>query len=452
MKDDPSKSPSLLRKPPKHDATGRRLNNKPLWIGGGAVAIVATLIAYTAHERSVTAQEQAEQTKALPSPADPSSILANAPKSGPIQPAVFQVPVTPTKTPAPAAVPPTPPSPAAKPAPTVQATPTDDDTELKRRKAAWDGYYATVAQLEHDRLEAAKSALTAETPVGAGSGEAGAAPVSGGGAGASPTPRPSASGFGGPAGVPLTMPPGFLPPAAVDVRGQHDKQDFLNQAGDLGGNDDLLTLKQPPKPDTIMAGTMIPGVMDMAINSDMPGHIRAHVLAPVYDTATGGDLLIPAGSTLLGEYDNQVSAGQTRIGVIWTRVIFPDTTSINLGAMEGADEGGQAGFHDQVDTHFWSKIGNAILISIAGAAVQLSQPPPPVNGTYSSTSIAAASIGQQFSQLGSEYARAGLSVPNTLEIRPGYQFTVFVHKDIHLPPYVDQRSGLVPVSLGSVIQ
>jgi type IV secretory pathway VirB10-like protein len=65
------------------------------------------------------------------------------------------------------------------------------------------------------------------------------------------------------------------------------------------------------------------------------------------------------------------------------------------------------GFHDQVNTHFWSKIGNANLISIAGAGVQLSQPQA-VNGqNYNSQQIAAAALGQQFGELGQEYARAG---------------------------------------------
>jgi type IV secretion system protein VirB10 len=149
-----------------------------------------------------------------------------------------------------------------------------------------------------------------------------------------------------------------------------------------------------------------------------------------------------------------VAHGQTRVGVIWNRIIFPDTESIDLGSMEGADQGGYAGFHDQVDTHFWSKIGNALLISIASAGVQLSQPQA-VNGqNYNSQQIAAAALGQQFGELGQEYARAGLAIPNTLEIRPGYWFVVMVNKDMHLRPYVDHRTltGTTSVSLGPILQ
>jgi len=140
--------------------------------------------------------------------------------------------------------------------------------------------------------------------------------------------------------------------------------------------------------------------------------------------------------------------------VIWSRIIFADTESIDLGSMEAADQGGYSGFHDRVDTHFWPKIGNALLISIAGAAVQLSQPQA-VNGqNYNSQQIAAAALGQQFGELGQEYARAGLSIPNTLEIRPGYRFVVMVNKDMHLRPYVDQRTAIsgTLANMGPVVQ
>jgi len=147
-------------------------------------------------------------------------------------------------------------------------------------------------------------------------------------------------------------------------------------------------------------------------------------------------------------------SGQTRVGVIWNRIIFPDTDSIDLGSMEAADQGGYSGFHERLNTHCWSKIGNALVISIAGAGMQLSQPQA-VNGqNYNSQQIAAAALGQQFDKLGQEYARAGLAIPTTLDIRPGYRFAVMVNKDMHLRPYVDQRTAFsgTLANMGPVVQ
>jgi type IV secretion system protein VirB10 len=267
-------------------------------------------------------------------------------------------------------------------------------------------------------------------------------------------------GAGMPPAAGQNTPSGFGPPsyprARVDASAQREKQAFLKQPGDVTGSSDDLqaTPRDPASPYLVMAGTAICAVMVGGINSDLPGMVIGQVAQNVYDTATGGFLLIPQGSRLIGSYDNMVANGQTRIGVIWNRIIFPDTESIDLGSMEAADQGGYSGFHDRVNTHFWSKIGNALLVSIAGAGVQLSQPQA-VNGqNYNSQQITAAALGQQFGELGQEYARAGLSVPNTLEIRPGYRFVVMVNKDMRLWPYVDQRTTIngTLANIGPVVQ
>ena len=61
---------------------------------------------------------------------------------------------------------------------------------------------------------------------------------------------------------------------------------------------------------------------------------------------------------------------------------------------------------------------------------------------YNSQQIAAAALGQQFGELGQEYARAGHSIPNKLEIRPGYRLAIMVNNDMHRRPYVDQWTAI----------
>ncbi|WP_415207263.1 TrbI/VirB10 family protein [Rudaea sp.] len=58
------------------------------------------------------------------------------------------------------------------------------------------------------------------------------------------------------------------------------------------------------------AGTLIPAVLLTGINSDLPGMITAQVVQTVYDTVTGERVLIPQGSTLIGEYDSRITYGQ----------------------------------------------------------------------------------------------------------------------------------------------
>ncbi|HUB15760.1 MAG TPA: TrbI/VirB10 family protein [Acetobacteraceae bacterium] len=458
--DGPDRSPPLLSPPPRRGRGVRRLNRVPVLIFVGGAMLVVAAVGYTYRERMAQAAANvraADQKR--PEPASSAAVLNAAPANGEVQAAVYRPP----------SLPPTrqhsPPQTQAAAAPSdhggAEATRPDEDA-TKARQQAWQTYYAQVAQVQKARLSAAQSAMTSDTGLtngqqsasnpgspaatgGAGAGQTGAMPGSPTGYAGAPV---VAGGYG--SGLPV------YPPAQVDAPGQREKQAFLAQPGDTtGASDDLqATLREPSSPYLVMAGTAIPAVMVGGINSDMPGMIVGQVAENVYDTATGHYLLIPQGAKLIGRYDNSVSMGQTRVGVIWTRIIYPDGESIDLGSMEGTDQGGYAGFHDLVDTHFWSKIGNALLISVAGAGVQLSQPQA-VNGqNYNSQQIAAAALGQQFGELGQEYARAGLSIPNTLEIRPGYRFVVMVNKDMHLRPYADLRttSSSLPVSLGPIVR
>jgi type IV secretory pathway VirB10-like protein len=457
--DNPDRSPGLLTSPPTRGPGVRRLNRLPILFGAGAAMLVVAAIGYTYRERLMQSVANAQQAVShKPEPASGAAVLSNAPIAGEVKPAVANMPLPPRK-----GMPPT------RPIQQSPATLSDsggspaqeEDEATKARHEAWQAYYQQRAQLQKERLTAATSAMTADTALNQNQGGQQPATASGTpSVPAMPMPEGSANGVGAPSPAGMTYPGGFslptYPPAQVDASAQREKQAFLNQAGDVTGSSDDLqaTLRDPSSPYLVMAGTAIPAVMVGGINSDLPGMVIGQVAENVYDTATGRFLLIPQGSRLIGAYDNMVSNGQTRVGVIWNRVIFPDTESIDLGSMEGADQGGYAGFHDQVNTHFWSKIGSAILISIAGAGVQLSQPQA-VNGqNYNSQQIAAAALGQQFGELGQEYARAGLSIPNTLEIRPGYRFVVMVNKDMHLRPYVDHRtlSSSKPVDLGPMVQ
>lgn len=316
------------------------------------------------------------------------------------------------------------------------------------RAAAWHEYYTREAELSKMRFERERSALFGDASEGSGSSYApgnGAAPStsspdSGGNAGGSNTggnPQLALNGLGGLGGASPTMGSG-----GTDAAGQNEKQRFQNQSSDvLGVDEDLAAMKHNAKPDTIMAGTPIYGVTVIGSNSDMPGMVKASINRAVCDSMTGMDTLIPIGSTLIGKADNSVSAGQTRIGVVWNRILFPDTSSLQIGSAEGADQSGTPGEHDKVDTHWIDKLLDATVISIGGAAAQLAQPQQSAFSGYSPSSVAAGSLTQQFSQLGQAYAQAGLSVPNTLIIRPGYAITALSIHDWHLPPYVDQRNG-----------
>src|SRR5262249_16376167 len=98
-------------------------------------------------------------------------------------------------------------------------------------------------------------------------------------------------------------------------------------------------------------GWEIPAVLEQELNSDLPGELKALVMANVYDTATGRHLLIPQGARMVGAYDSNIAYGQSGVQVVWHRIIYPDASSIDLGSMVGQDSQGSSGFRSDVDNH-----------------------------------------------------------------------------------------------------
>lgn len=187
----------------------------------------------------------------------------------------------------------------------------------------------------------------------------------------------------------------------------------------------------------LKAGTIIPGVMISGLNSDLPGQLIGQVRENVYDSATGTQLLIPAGSRLVGTYDSGVTLGQKRALVGWSRIIFPDSSSISLANMPGADLSGYAGFQDKVDNHYWRIFGNGLLLSVFSAGIQIAQNDGSSSSgdTYDEAAVLRAETGRQMGQLGMAMAQRNMSIQPTIQIRPGYQFNVMVTKDVILPTW-----------------
>jgi type IV secretion system protein TrbI len=108
-------------------------------------------------------------------------------------------------------------------------------------------------------------------------------------------------------------------------------------------------LEGPASKYTVQAGSVIPAALLTGIRSDLPGQVTGQVTENVYDSPTGRYLLVPQGCKLIGVYDSQVSFGQSRVLLVWTRMIFPNGRSIVLERQAGADPEGYAGLEDQVD-------------------------------------------------------------------------------------------------------
>ena len=220
---------------------------------------------------------------------------------------------------------------------------------------------------------------------------------------------------------------------------QGRKQLFIEQTRGHAVNNYLNSTRTSPLGKyELKMGWDIPAILEQGINSDLPGEVKALVRSNVYDTATGKYLLIPQGSRIVGIYDSQIAYGQNRLQVIWTRIIYPDGSSINLDGMIGQDIQGMSGFHDQVDNHYKRLIGSALLISAFTAGVELSQRQnTSLLTTPTAGQTASSALGQQLGQLGTEITSKNLSIQPTIKIPVGYRFNVRVNRDILFEaPYI----------------
>jgi len=139
--------------------------------------------------------------------------------------------------------------------------------------------------------------------------------------------------------------------------------DFASRIGGVGGGTATASSNFDPRT-TITQGTMIPAVLETAINTDVPGYVRAVVSQDVR-SFDGARILVPRSSRLIGQYQSGLQAGQKRAYVIWTRLIRPDGVSVAL-ASPGTGFDGSGGLPGKVDTHFFQRFGSAMLLSVIG--------------------------------------------------------------------------------------
>jgi type IV secretory pathway VirB10-like protein len=184
----------------------------------------------------------------------------------------------------------------------------------------------------------------------------------------------------------------------------------------------------------VQAGNVIPASLITGIRSDLPGQITAQVTENVYDSPTGRFLLLPQGTRLIGVYDSQVSFGQSRVLLVWTRLIMPNGRSIVLERQPGADTAGYAGLEDEVDNHWGALFKAALLSTLLGVGSELGAGSDTGNNGDIIQALRRGSS-DSLNQTGQKVVQRNLNIQPTLTIRPGFPVRVIVNRDLVLEPY-----------------
>ncbi len=223
------------------------------------------------------------------------------------------------------------------------------------------------------------------------------------------------------------------PGAAGAAHADKDGTPGATSPGGLNGDEQFAARVEGSEPDharatvlhnrseVVAQGATIPGVLETALNSDLPGFARAVVSRDVR-SFDGSSVLIPRGSRVIGEYRSAAALGQSRAFVIWTRVLRPDGVSIQIGSPV-TDPLGRAGVAGSVDRHFLERFGGAILLSVIDAGVTKLAGTP-------STEVVIGSSQDATSLASSASAFAPLNISPTIKVPQGTPIRIFVARDL----------------------
>ncbi len=193
-------------------------------------------------------------------------------------------------------------------------------------------------------------------------------------------------------------------------------------------------LTAPAAPHVLQAGAVIVAALVGGVDAEAPGQVVAQVTEPAFDSLTGQVLLVPQGARLIGGYDSQVRVGQSRLALVWRRLILPDGRSLALDDLPGADAQGRVGLRDRVDQHWGRLFGMAALSTLLGAGLEA--------GSRDEDRLAEAlrrGAAGTANQVGQQATAQGLTTAPTLVLRPGTPVRVQVLRDLVLEPYLEKE-------------
>jgi type IV secretion system protein VirB10 len=214
---------------------------------------------------------------------------------------------------------------------------------------------------------------------------------------------------------------GPAPTAAAPAKAQNyfsQNEEFSARAGEEGvPTSHVQRIEHPDK--VVAQGAVIPAVLETALDSDLPGYARALVSRDVR-SFDGSHVLIPRGSRLVGQYKSELQTGQTRMLIVWTRLLRPDGVTIQLGSPT-TDESGEAGLTGRVDNHFLERYGSAFLLTaISGLAS--------VGGAGNNTVVIGTAT--QGSSVATTALQTDGKIAPTVRIMQGAAIQVFVARDL----------------------
>jgi len=189
------------------------------------------------------------------------------------------------------------------------------------------------------------------------------------------------------------------------------------------------------KPYLLFEGTILETVLINRLDGQFAGPVECLLSTDVYSNDRQ-HLLIPAGSKLLGETKKVDTFGQTRLAVVFHRVLMPDGYSVSLDQFKGLNQIGDTGLRDQVNNHYLRIFGVSLAIGALGAIGEA--------GTSGSLNASSADLmrqgfAQSTAQSSAQILEKFLNIMPTVTIREGHRVKVYLSGDLAVPDYTNHK-------------
>lgn len=220
-------------------------------------------------------------------------------------------------------------------------------------------------------------------------------------------------------------------------------------AGDGTGTEEAekqSSVSEVGDPNLMVAqGKIISAVLETAINTDLPGALRAVVSRDVY-AEQGKNVVIPRGSRLIGSYNTDIKRGQARIYIVWNRLIMPSGHDLQLGS-PSTDLLGRSGIEGHVDNKYFELFSNSLLLSslsvgfaaAVGSVTDSQSISQGETGSGDATTsgnvvdIATLDAVKDFSEQVQDVVQDLVQVAPTITVNQGTRVKIFVNRDLFFP-------------------
>jgi type IV secretion system protein TrbI len=181
----------------------------------------------------------------------------------------------------------------------------------------------------------------------------------------------------------------------------------------------------------LFEGTILETVLINRLDGQFSGPVECLLSNDVYSNDRQ-HLLIPAGSKLLGETKKVDTFGQTRLAVVFHRVLMPDGYSVSLDQFKGLNQTGDTGLRDEVNNHYLRIFGVSLAIGALGAVAEAG-----TNGSLnaSGSDLMRQGFGASTAQSSAQILDKFLNVMPTVTIREGHRVKVYLSGDLTVPDY-----------------